>query len=134
MPRRWWFVSAVVLFLAAVLGWNLYLAATRPRWHINRERFEQIKEGMTRDEVLAVIGLPPGDYSVVKWPGEDFYWIDRVSGPAGMLERENWASDDGWIAVTFDKGKALDRSFNEVRGWPARPYAEVLRRLFVPGW
>jgi hypothetical protein len=132
MPRRWWVVSAVIVFLAGVLGWNLYLAAARPTWRINRERFEQIKEGMTRDEVIALIGLPPGDYTFMKAE-----WINLAvmcSKWPPWLTQEDWAGDAGCIILTFEGGKVVDRQFIDPSDWHDRDWQGVLLRMFAPDW
>jgi outer membrane protein assembly factor BamE (lipoprotein component of BamABCDE complex) len=42
--------------LACFVGW-LWIAS-RPR--VTRERFGQVKEGMTREEVIRTVGVPTG--------------------------------------------------------------------------
>ena len=44
--------------LAYFAGW-LWMASG-PR--VTRERFEQVKKGMSREEVIRIVGGPPGDY------------------------------------------------------------------------
>ena len=54
--------------LACFAGW---LWITRPR--SMRERFEQVKEGMSRQEVMRMVGSPPDEYSTQQsvWVCED---------------------------------------------------------------
>jgi hypothetical protein len=138
MPRRWWIATLVVLFLASVAGWNLYLAAARPCWHINRERYEQIEKGMNRDEVVALVGYPPGDYTVVKSAfvlgvelGSSVILVEDP--PTNPPIKVTWISDAGRITVTFDEGEVSDAEFFDTTDAPARPLAETLTRLFVRG-
>ena len=59
------------------------------------KRFEQVKEGMTREEVIRTVGGPPGNY---------------VSGIVYLKPRpeifgfESWMCDDGELLVFFDDG------------------------------
>jgi hypothetical protein len=76
--------SAVLVCFA---GWMWI--ATRPR--VTRERFEQVKEGMTREEVIRTVGGPPGDYSRRDDPR---LWI--------FSSNERWRSDDGELLIGFD--------------------------------
>src|SRR5262249_846076 len=45
--------------LACGVGW-LWMVS---RYPVSRARFEQVRVGMTRDEVIRTVGRPPGDYS-----------------------------------------------------------------------
>jgi hypothetical protein len=83
-----------LLFLSAVLacfgGW-LWMA-NRPR--PMRAKFEQVKKGMSRAEVIRTVGWPPGDYSregVVQMHSEVRFWV-----------YDRWFCDDGELLVRFD--------------------------------
>jgi outer membrane protein assembly factor BamE (lipoprotein component of BamABCDE complex) len=77
----------VSVVLACFAGW-LWMARD-PR--VTRERFEQVKEGMSREEVIRKVGAPPGNYS-------DGLWSLYAFGP----ERTWWVCDDAALAVDFD--------------------------------
>lgn len=57
--------------------------------------FENIREGMTMEEVIATVGGPPGQYS------------DIAVGSNLPLPRncERWISDDGELRVYFREGR-----------------------------
>src|SRR5581483_7877942 len=61
MKKRWrssllWFEVLGVLSLAG-------LAVLPPRHGITPENFARLREGMTQQEVEALLGVPPGSYS-----------------------------------------------------------------------
>ena len=83
-----------LLLLSAVLacfaGWLLIASHSRSM----RARFEQVKEGMTRGEVIRTVGAPAGDYS-----GRDVI----LTGWSGRSwEHETWVCEDGELLVRFD--------------------------------
>jgi hypothetical protein len=61
---------------------------------VTRSRFEQVKKGMTREEVIRTVGGPAGDYA-----GRDVI----LSGfPGRSLDYETWVCADGELLVYFD--------------------------------
>jgi hypothetical protein len=63
--------------------------------------FKRVTEGMTRDQVIATVGAPPGDYST-----QPFF------GPGGAPRFgtqgvETWEYDDARLIVQFRDGRAL---------------------------
>ena len=57
--------SRLKLILVAWLGLGgigLYLWWTIPKSGINRASLSRIRKGMTKEQVEAIIGMPPGDY------------------------------------------------------------------------
>ena len=79
----------VAVAVAAVILWP---RPPRPC----RATFEQVREGMTREAVIATVGGPPGDYT-------DGYhlngWVNL--GGAGR-QPTSWIAADGVLAVRFD--------------------------------
>jgi hypothetical protein len=91
--RKWLFVGlAVALVLCSLL-----LPLLLP-WHcpVNWAASERIKEGMTRAEVEAILGGPPGDYRTR--PEGFIFEIPRTS----MQVSERWYGDEGKVDVGFD--------------------------------
>jgi hypothetical protein len=73
---------------------------SRPR--SMRARFEQVKEGMTREEVIRTVGAPPGHDSNSGY---------RETPPDVRFEHdlEEWSCDDGLLMVRFDdRGTAAE--------------------------
>ena len=114
MPKR----RLILLGLVAVLGTGTFVSvlAMMPRPRFSREDFNRIKEGMTLDEVEAVLGLPPGDYA---------------SGPLIDCDHqkllESWgherALDCAKYSATWTKGWLLDDNHyqrhgdTKIKGW-----------------
>lgn len=57
--RRWVLFASAVALLALVLWYGL----GRNRYGDAWEGYARIREGMSREEVVALFGVPPGDYS-----------------------------------------------------------------------
>jgi len=82
-----------VAALAVAVGW------THEKPRPCRKTFERVRVGMTRAEVEATVGGPPGDFSSADWvsrpfriPGGEAVWIyDEV-------ELNVWYADDGRVS------------------------------------
>src|SRR5262245_10848906 len=88
------------------LAWLAYLAAGTTTPLLTQEKFEQINLGMTPDEVVAIIGTPPGDYRVNGPESKSNRWVHgqaRGVDPGEELTSCQWQSDDGFIRVDFDQ-------------------------------
>jgi hypothetical protein len=129
MARLWGKVALSVFLLCVAVCWNVYLVAVRPRRRINPQRFKRVQEGMTRQEVIAIIGLSPGDYTVFKHTPETWRGcFGGKLGPAGV-KYEEWASDEGLIAVTFEGDKVVARYYFDAFKNPDRGALDMLFRL-----
>jgi hypothetical protein len=80
--------------LACFAGW--LWATSGPR--VTRARFEQVREGMSRDEVIRIVGGPPGYYSTL--PSSYIQFCH--------LEHEKWFCDDGTLLVRIDGDTATN--------------------------
>jgi hypothetical protein len=112
MRRRRWLALVPVTVLVAA-AWALW--PTGPR--LCRATFDRVEEGMSRGEVIATVGRPPGVYS------------DRPTLPPifdrtwGMYDE--WVAHDATMRVYFDgSGRAY---YVEVTDAPPRP--SLLSRL-----
>jgi hypothetical protein len=105
-PNRW----TLWLLAFAVVGFALYAA---DRFHLLERSFGQVKFtqetcdrirlGMTRDQVEALLGGPPGNYSP-KCLLTEPHWDRRPPLPQG----DQWLSEHGRIVVVFDAdGRAV---------------------------
>ena len=88
--------SAVLAYFG---GW-LWIAS-KPQ--VTRARFEQVKEGMSREEVIRTVGGPPGDYREGRRPITPD--LDRFFG----VEDAYWVCDEGILLVQFDNGDTATR-------------------------
>ena len=132
--RRLILCTGVILSLA-----TLALAFTRSP--INPRSFGRIQEGMTEQEVVKTIGLPPGDYSTgtlvarvrteeiprgiepAKW-AEFLVTLRRPLEKIGWTQSNarEWVGNRGIITVYFDSaGQVVDKD-----------YLAVYRRLETP--
>src|SRR5262245_1191144 len=104
--------------LACGVG-TLWLVNAR---RVTRSRFERVKEGMSREEVIRTVGGPPGDYA-----GRDVI----LSGfPGRSQDYETWVCADGELLVLFDgAGTATDIAVLDVEDPLGRPtLTERIRR------
>ena len=90
MGRRRVVVGLVVLALVGVATVALWPRGPRPC----RETFEQVREGMTYEEVCATVGGPPGDYT-----GGTRVGLIDINGPATFAI---WTATDGELLADFD--------------------------------
>jgi hypothetical protein len=80
-----------------------YLAVpARHECPVTMEKCAQIKEGMTREEVRAILGVPPGDYTGGKslMLGSRFW----ISGPESW---DTWKGPDRCLDVSYDQESGL---------------------------
>jgi hypothetical protein len=87
--------TAFVLLGATYTTWR----SLRPAHRITPTIHQQIRAGMSQQEVEAILGVPPGDYS-----GESnrtTIWMDTSSFPPGW-RCETWRSPSTAVAVWFD--------------------------------
>jgi hypothetical protein len=114
MPRRLLVLLVVSLVvLTAVAARLFFFPPTNPR--ITRENWERIKEGMRREEVESLLGLP-GDYrkgptgrltTIFFISGEDMETSAILSGtPKPFL----WQGDRYEIGVVFDPDERVRES------------------------
>jgi hypothetical protein len=109
---------ACVLGIATLVA----LCARQGPVGINKNGFAAIREGMTLEEVEAIFGRAPGDYTVKKNAGLGF----RFGIGMGPFRDEEWISDHGWITLTFDReGKVIRKEFREVDDLPDRSFFEA---------
>lgn len=104
MSRRVWTVLVLVVSLGLV-AFGVWSGRTPHQ--INREGCERISVGMTEEEVECVLGKPAGYYA----KGEV---ISAFSSSTHWSQTKDWISNDGEIAVTFDEGKVVSASYNDV--------------------
>lgn len=97
--RRLGWCGLALLLLAIPVGLILLLArATEPR--VTRAKLELVREGMTRAEVEALIGVPPGDYASGT-VFSDCKFVERPEKP--WAYSAEWTCDDGLLFVYFDE-------------------------------
>jgi hypothetical protein len=114
MPRRLLVVLAVsALVLLVVAAKPILFPAGNPR--LTQENFDRIKEGMSREEVEAILG-PPGDYctapaQIVPSPGSPEPWQvwQRHWDWRSIPTRSSliWVGDRESITVWFESGKGV---------------------------
>jgi hypothetical protein len=80
--------------LACFGGW-LWITS---RQRVTRARFEQVKSGMSREEVILMVGSPP-----------DHYWRDGSPIHPAATQQSAWFCGDAELVVDFDDaGSALN--------------------------
>ena len=81
------------LLLSAVLACGLAMLWFANARKVTQTRFERVEEGMSREEVIRMVGGPPGDYSrreLITTGWSDLSWY-----------HETWLCDDGELLVRF---------------------------------
>src|SRR5262245_15259074 len=137
MRRRWWLVMLTVLLLSIGAALTLSVVSTRPSRLINRASFGRIKEGMTREEVLGILHLPPGDYTVFRErifptldppPPPRLFGRDDADLASLFRQWEEWGSDEGLILLEFLDDKVAAREYHASQDIPRRDFLDVLGR------
>jgi hypothetical protein len=117
MRRRLY--CALGLVALAVLGFGVVLRWTRPQHNISVDGCEAISRDMTREQVVRLLGVPPGNYSVgnvqvmaggpgnyQKVPEFAAYW--QTWGREATTEI--WVGQEAAIVVGFDKQGKVQRA------------------------
>src|SRR5262245_14338544 len=80
---------------------------------ITPENYERIKAGMSRAEVEAILGGPPGDYRTVQTVTECFV-VDELASRAESDQvfrpdgKQMWFGNKGYICISFESGFVAD--------------------------
>jgi hypothetical protein len=101
----------------------------RTQW-ISQENFDRITEGMSRAEVEAILGGPPGDYRTVRTVTELCPRSSEIDAEASKADRNrtlaegeveaDWYGNQGIVRVWFTSGvTAWGRTAVPARGQPA---------------
>jgi hypothetical protein len=132
--RKWWLIGSLAVLLVLV---GILLPVLFP-WpsKVNRANYERIELGMSRAEVEAIFGGPPGDYrtrpvtipSTSTWevttPGTSTW---NVSVP--LSGEVSWSGDEGDAVIQFDASGVRSLRFKEAVPVPIGPLNLALWRL-----
>jgi hypothetical protein len=96
--------KVVVLLVVALVLIGAQLALVLPLpCPVNHAAFARIKEGMTREEVHAMLGVPPGDYRTR--PPKPITGLAITDGTMIALicvrHTERWVGDEGAIDIDY---------------------------------
>jgi hypothetical protein len=124
---RKYLVAALSLTLV-LLG--LFVNLLTPRHcPVNREAFGLVEKGMTRAEVHAVLGGPPGDYRTRPYSEENAlaYYATSPGPPSGDV----WHGDEGTVEVRYSTrhDAVISADFTEAEPYDAGPLELVRWRL-----
>ena len=100
-------MSVKYVRFAVVLALCLLIPACKSK--VNKTNFEQVKEGMTLEEVEKILGKgtkETGDGSNVAGP---FGVAVTAAPPAGAGETYTWESSASTITVTLRQGKVVSK-------------------------
>jgi hypothetical protein len=107
-----WVLVLAGLFVALAAG----MVALWPRsFQITEENCDQIREGLSRAEVEAILGAPPDDYRSAP------SWLDDLTEPnfqrlqsdfrSQGFAFERWHTDDVYLSIVFDpEGRVVDET------------------------
>src|SRR5262245_60856276 len=113
-----WLRRLIVLFLVGLLG--LYPLLAPPPHRIDQAHCDLIKEGMTKDEVESIFGVPSGEYdfaerkfsayqfriSAVHLKRASFYYTTALALTVKQRQlnvRSTWTGRHGAFTVSFDE-------------------------------
>jgi hypothetical protein len=100
LNKKYWLFILVALVLALVLAPELLLRYRQWRMDISIASWERIEVGMTEDEVIGILGVPPGTYSGTYWGGHPtqttFFLIPGTT-------KKQWTGQEVIIEIGFDE-------------------------------
>ena len=99
LRNRTWLIVVSAVTLVAVIVAIWLLAAIRPR-KLHVATFQQIKLGMTQEQVESLLGGPPGDYGV-NAGGKQRVSAEGYIAPPGSIEKV-WFNDNNHLEIYFD--------------------------------
>jgi hypothetical protein len=113
----------VVVAAGAVVLWP------RPSSRITKENFDRIQTGMSREEVVAILG-PPGDYTTGPFQTDHGVVFNYYELPS-RADILSWADDGAYVDVVFDHDDnyVYDRHFDTIARVPLSPLDNLLWRL-----
>ncbi len=120
MCRLWSRLILVGLILSITF---LYPLLAPPAHRIDKAHFEMIQPGMTRAEVEAIFGVPPGEYNWAEAKemvviGKSFVLALGVdSDTVQELEYTqcNWISPQGSFSISFDEQGRVDHKIGPLQ-------------------
>jgi hypothetical protein len=98
--RRCSVIIGLAVLAGAVVG--IFLSPSQPR--PCRATFERVRERMTREEVCAIVGGQPGDYT----DGQCLHRAVRGMFRGPPEGEEMWAAADATLRVRFDGDRAAE--------------------------
>jgi hypothetical protein len=134
MLRKRILVALGLMTAAGLVGGVLLCCTRRPQF--TKAMADRIREGMTEDEVVTILGSPPGDYSTetgTKWGGGSGSQSDaKVFSKSGHLTNAHWVSDAGIVLVFFnDDGRVTDCSWLDLSGDPLPSFDPLPQPSFL---
>ena len=106
------FLKLILVALLGLAGFGVYLWWTIPTSGINRASVWRIREGMSQEEVEAIIGMPPGDY---RSGSNEWLWQSRFpTGKGDGAWSLYWLADQSSIIVNFVNEKVTRKRYHIV--------------------
>jgi hypothetical protein len=136
----------VLALLAAAVALAAWWWRVGPSARINREGYERLREGMTRADVEAALGVPPGDYATSQEARNHQLCIRNLRSVSGTLRTplppsqfedtddswvEHWVSDESYVWVRFRRWDATV-VVARIHDMPVTPVLDRIREWL--GW
>ena len=110
--RRWFLFGSAAALVVLVLWYSLGRNRHGDVW----DRYAQIHEGMSQEEVVSLFGVPAGQYNsryvAICRTGQDesFAAVDRCSS------KSVWLFDQGLFEIGFDKDLKVEKKVASANG------------------
>jgi hypothetical protein len=105
-----WIIIGLAVWLSLLL-WSNYSRIVQPDSRepvrIRLENFDLIKPGMSRREVVRLLGAPPGDYR--RTDGVFFVHVNQLDG--NLDDVRCWICDQGEIQVAFERDEVIAKQY-----------------------
>ena len=115
----------VTISIIAACAIAAYCAFLLDGGQFSERQFRRIEKGMTKKEVVAILKLPPGDYTQGKGDYRELDKQGRVLDAVSPLGRRRdcdlgWWGPDGAVEVYFDENAKVGAMWY-YHPWPPRP-------------
>ncbi len=121
--KRWYFLCAFVFLTTTAFVAPWLLLSTPPRF--TEQQCRELKDGMTEQEAIALLGCASGDYTAGKGVYVSLFGDYHVAN-LRELEAKSWADHHGAIVLYFDgEGKVTHKEYSPAVNPPPTVWGRI---------
>jgi hypothetical protein len=128
LHSRWLMFACLAVAVFAI--WWLASTPPPPRGPLTRGQYDRIKLGMTREDAIKIIGLPPGTYLSGDPPNNMMFLDHEPDDFVYDIQTEyghcTWVADTALLELTLFQGRICEKAFLV----PKPPWRKRLNSFF----